>query len=111
MTGIFESTLCPLVNPLLGLLVTSFFSVCCSGLLVRYPIIRPRTFAAVMSIIILIFGLLAVGSLDKNLAGFQFYFAINLSVLAPSMSFGLDGFSGIFVLLTVFIVPLCLLSV
>lgn len=75
----------------------------------KAPAIRLLVLSA--SLTALVVGLFAAVALNKSIAGFQFLSRINL-IPEYNLSFtlGVDGLSLIFILLTLFIFPLCFLA-
>ena len=70
-----------------------------------------RLIALVTSLLSLVVGLFAGLSFNKSLAGFQFLSRVNiLPEYNLSFTVGIDGISLIFILLTLFIFPLCFLA-
>lgn len=70
-----------------------------------------RTFALGLSSATLVIGLLSCLSFNKTMAGFQFTNRIDLlPQYNLSFTLGADGLSMVFLLLTLFIFPICFLS-
>lgn len=70
-----------------------------------------RSFALNLSLLTLSLGLLSTLSFNKARSGFQFLYRLDvLTEYNLGLTFGVDGLSLIFILLTLFVFPLCFLS-
>lgn len=70
-----------------------------------------RTFSLGLSSAVLLVGLLSCLSFNKTMAGFQFTSRVDLlPQYNLSFTLGADGLSMVFLLLTLFIFPICFLS-
>jgi NADH-quinone oxidoreductase subunit M len=70
-----------------------------------------RSFSLKTSFVVLIIGLLSCLSFNKTMAGFQFMSRLDLlPQYNLSFTLGADGISVVFLLLTLFIFPVCFLS-
>lgn len=64
-----------------------------------------------ISLLGLLIGLFAANAFDKSLPGFQFLSSYEvLPTYNLSLTFGVDGLSTVFLLLTLFVFPVCLLA-
>jgi NADH-quinone oxidoreductase subunit M len=84
------------------------------GICVLLPAAQVATLRLVVlftSRLVLFVGVCAAASFNKAQAGFQFLTRVNrLSEYNLSFTLGVDGISRIFILLTLFIFPLCFLA-
>lgn len=97
----------PLYAAMVYLAVFLLINLFAPAAAVRYHRISTLT----VSLVALILGLIACFSFDKSVAGFQFEGDLGLiRSYNLEFSFGVDGFSMIFLLLTLFIFPVLFLS-
>jgi NADH-quinone oxidoreductase subunit M len=72
---------------------------------------KVRLFALLVSLAALVIGLLSCLTFDKALSDFQFLYRLNLiPQYNLTLTLGADGFSMVFLLLTLFIFPICILA-
>jgi len=99
-----------LQHPLISLVI--FLAAALSFSLIL-PADRPETsryFSFVVSIVALLLGVVSCLSFNQS-AGFQFLFRLNiLPQYNLGLTLGADGISMVFLLLTLFIFPVCFLS-
>ena len=98
-------------NPLLGILIFMFLGLI---ILIGTPARNNKLiklYSFLFSVISLWAGLLLCFLFNKSQAGFQFLFNFpSLNLYNIELSFGIDGISIIFILLTLFTFPLCFLA-
>lgn len=98
-------------QPILCVIVLLFFGLAFSLIFPANRIDLIRLFALKISLAALFIGVIAALSFDKANLGFQRLYRLNiLPQYNLALTFGVDGISLIFILLTLFIFPLCFLA-
>jgi NADH-quinone oxidoreductase subunit M len=98
-------------EPLLALVILLTVGTLYSTVL---PASNPRVvrlFALCISLTALLLGLLSCLSFDKAISDFQFLYRLDLiPQYNLTLTLGADGFSMVFLLLTLFVFPVCILA-
>jgi len=98
-------------EPLLLLTILLTAGTLFSALLPANNLTAVRTFALLISLVALLIGLLSCLSFDKSISDFQFLYRLDLiPQYNLTLTLGVDGFSMVFLLLTLFIFPICILA-
>jgi NADH-quinone oxidoreductase subunit M len=105
LTGLVQNPLNSLIYVLL--FSTALSTVCLKSQFSNYL----KKITLISSLIALLIGLFLCVSFDKADGGFQFIYSIELlAQYNLSFALGVDGFSIVFIILTLFIFPICILS-
>lgn len=98
-------------NPLVSIILILLTGLILSLVTTEAKILFTRQLTLVTSLLALIFGLVSCLAFDKSNLGFQFSSRLNIvSEYNIALSLGADGLSMVFLLLTLFVFPILLLS-
>eukprot|EP01116_Phalansterium_solitarium_P017656 TRINITY_DN43_c0_g6_i2.p4 TRINITY_DN43_c0_g6~~TRINITY_DN43_c0_g6_i2.p4 ORF type:complete len:524 (+),score=-115.34 TRINITY_DN43_c0_g6_i2:7024-8595(+) len=98
------------MNTLKFLIVACFFSIGIILLIPRNRIVILRYVALFMSSMLFIISLILLLEFNYRCIAFQNVFELNLHIFENSCAYGIDGISLMFIILTTFLIPICIIS-